>query len=126
MVVLLLITCFEEHIVGIYNNINYAAFVDAISLLLCGNFISEDSIQTSQILLQYFVMVVPELYGERYRSLNMRGLLHLPQCVRDMGPLWITSCFSFESANGDLRNLFHGTQNVECQIVGTSYRTYQI
>lgn len=98
--------------------IHYAAFVESISLL-CGNSISEDSIQKSQILLQYFVMVIPELYGERYMTLNMHGLLHLPQCVRDTGPLWVTSCFSFESANGELTKLFHGTQNVECQIVGS-------
>lgn len=36
--------------------IHYAAFVEATSLL-CGNSISEDSIQKSQVLLQYFVMV---------------------------------------------------------------------
>lgn len=62
-------------------------------------------------------MVFPELYGERYMTLNMHALLHLPQCVRDSGPLWVTSCFSFESANGELTKQFHGTQNVECQIV---------
>lgn len=49
----------------------------------------------------------------------MHALLHLPQCVRDSGPLWVTSCFSFESANGELTKLFHGTQNVECQIVAS-------
>lgn len=98
--------------------IHYAAFVEAISLL-CGNSISEDSIQKSEVLLQYFVMVFPELYGERYMTLNMHALLHLPQCVRDSGPLWVTSCFSFESANGELTKLFHGTQNVECQIVAS-------
>lgn len=98
--------------------IHYAAFVEATSLL-CGNSISEDSIQKSQVLLQYFVMVFPELCSERYMTLNMHALLHLPQCVRDSGPLWVTSCFSFESANGELTKLFHGTQNLECQIVAS-------
>lgn len=65
----------------------------------------------SSILLWFF----PELCSERYMTLNMHAL----QCVRDSGPLWVTSCFSFESANGELTKLFHGTQNVECQIVAS-------
>lgn len=36
--------------------------------------------------------------------------------MRDLGPLWSYSCFFYEDLNGDLRNLFHGTQMVHLQI----------
>lgn len=34
---------------------------------------------------------------------------------KNLGPLWASSCFCYEDYNGDLRKLFHGTQNVEFQ-----------
>lgn len=37
--------------------------------------------------------------------------------VQNNGPLWAFSCFFYEDLNGDLRSLFHGTQNVESQII---------
>ena len=47
---------------------------------------------------------------------NVHGLLHLPDTVRHLGPLWAHSCFPFESANGELLRLFHGSQGVEKQV----------
>ena len=47
----------------------------------------------------------------------MHSIIHLPQCVADLGPVWAYSCFPFEDANGTLLELFHGTQNVEMQII---------
>ena len=49
-------------------------------------------------------------------SANIHGLLHLPQCVRNLGPLWCHSCFQFESANGELLKAFHGSQGLEKQV----------
>lgn len=54
--------------------------------------------------------------GERYLTGSVHGLLHLPEAVRNLGPLWAHSCFGFESANGDLLSLFHGSQGVEKQV----------
>lgn len=47
---------------------------------------------------------------------NMHGLLHLPDTVRRLGPLWVHSCFPFEAANGVILELFHGTQSSEKQV----------
>lgn len=47
---------------------------------------------------------------------SVHGLLHLPETVRNLGPLWAHSCFGYESANGDLLKLFHGSQGVEKQV----------
>ena len=37
--------------------------------------------------------------------------------VRNLGPLWTHSTFPFESLNGELLKLFHGTQSIVFQIV---------
>ena len=49
-------------------------------------------------------------------SANVHNLLHLSECVRNLGPLWAHSCFPFENTNGDLLKLFHGSQGVEKQV----------
>ena len=49
-------------------------------------------------------------------TMNVHNLLHLPQVVKNLGPLWSHSCFPFESANGDMLKLFHGSQAVEKQV----------
>lgn len=53
-------------------------------------------------------------------SSNVHLLLHLPDTVRELGPLWVYSCFHFEGLNGILKNLVHGTQQVDKQLI-TSY-----
>lgn len=52
----------------------------------------------------------------RSYTFNMHQLLHLGQNVINLGPLWCNSCFPFEDYNGDIRDFFHGTQNVEAQV----------
>ena len=46
-------------------------------------------------------------------------MLHLRSTVKQLGPLWVYSCFSFESLNGRLVSLFHGTRNPVVQIANT-------
>lgn len=56
------------------------------------------------------------LPGKQFQTFNVHQLLHLPEVVKDLGPLWSNSCFPFEDYNGDLRELFHGTKNVDGQV----------
>ena len=46
----------------------------------------------------------------------LHSLMHLPDCVRNLGPLWSHSCFAFESANGELLKLFSGSTGIEKQV----------
>ena len=46
-------------------------------------------------------------------TMNVHNLLHLPQVVENLGPLWAHSCFPFEHANGELLKMFHGSQAAE-------------
>jgi hypothetical protein len=67
----------------------------------------------------HILCAFPSLYGDKFLPLNMHSLMHLPKCVEDLGPLWVYSCFPFENVNGHLMELFHGTQNVEQQILNS-------
>ena len=49
-------------------------------------------------------------------TLNVHGLLHLSNIVKNLGPLWAHSCFPFESANGDILKFFHGSSGIEKQV----------
>ena len=60
--------------------------------------------------------------GERQVLPNVHGLFHLPETVSDLGPLWAHSCFPFESGNGELLKLFHGSQSVEKQVYPIYYQ----
>ena len=95
---------------------NYFYFVRAIYLLLQDT-ISEAQLAIAEQLIVQFCRGFRELYEERYETLNVHQLLHLADNVRDLGPLYTHSCFSFEDKNGFILKLFHGTQFIDSQIL---------
>ena len=97
---------------------HYFLFVYGIYTLL-GDSISTSSICLSELCLTKFVIKLEELYGLSSCKFNAHCLTHLAHCVKDCGPLWATSAFTFESHNHVLINLFNGTQSVPQQIVDT-------
>ena len=52
--------------------------------------------------------------GDAGRTMNVHPLKHIPDRVRNWGPLWKYSCFPFESCNGHLKRYFHGIRANEC------------
>ncbi|XP_067649897.1 uncharacterized protein [Haliotis asinina] len=84
--------------------------------LLLQDSIKPSDIRHSKILLARFVAMFPVMYGESVMTLNVHQLLHLPDNVLNLGPLWCFSCFPFEDANGFLLKLFNGTQHIDKQI----------
>ncbi len=66
----------------------------------------------------------PTLYSERYLGCNIHQLLHLPDNVRDLGPLFTTSCFDHEDTNGKLAKMVHSHACVGSQIL-SSFSTLQ-
>ena len=61
-----------------------------------------------------FTEIVSVLYyiyiGEKRTTMNVHLLSHLVDCVKRWGPLWAYSCFVYETMNGHLKKLFHGTK----------------
>ena len=50
----------------------------------------------------------------------MHYLLHLPDSVKDLGPLFMNTCFEFENANRVVKQLLHGTRKVDMQVYNIS------
>ena len=59
---------------------------------------------------------MPELYGVKSCTVNAHAQIYLPYFVKQWGPLWTHSAFSFESMNGMLKGLFHSTRKVAEQL----------
>ena len=53
---------------------------------------------------------------KRYMTIKVHQLLHLVDSVRCLGPLWAHSCFPFESLNGRIKRMFHGTCSPHLQV----------
>lgn len=94
---------------------HHCKLVSALSLL-CQDSISVEQIEASSKLLHEYVASFAQMYGKRFLGYNVHQLLHLPDCVADLGPAWVYSCFFWESLNGILGKLFHGTRHVATQI----------
>ena len=97
---------------------HHMLLVEAIYLLL-KNVIHPAELLKAELLIQHYCFKLQHYYGERYMSANVHHLLHLPQVVRDFGPLYSYSCFAYEGLNGNLLSYIKGTQHVESQILET-------
>ena len=95
---------------------HFMLFSEAI-FTLCHATVTQSQIEHTERLLMHFCLKFPKLYSERYQTANLHSLLHMAEDVRNLGPLWTHSTFPFESLNGELLKLFHGTQSIVFQIV---------
>ena len=92
------------------NYFQHFAVLSQAAFILLLDLISELQLQQCERLLEYFCLMFPYLYDLRYQTINIHNLLHLPQSVRELGPLWTHSCFHFEDKNGYILKMIHGTQ----------------
>ena len=72
--------------------------------------LSKVSVEKSQVLLDNFVRLLPNLYGQQECTFNSHSLLHFPSQVLDHGSLSFTSAFVFEAFIAHLKNLYSGTR----------------
>ncbi len=85
--------------------------------ILLGEKVKRCDIEVAERALKKFTMQFEKLYGAANMKFNVHLLTHIATGVRNWGPLWATSTFSFESFNGTLLHYFHGTTHVPEQIV---------
>ena len=95
---------------------HYSLLVYAMHILL-GSSISPHDLTIAHELLLCFYQHMPELYGDTSCLINVHNLIHLAPLVKQWGPLWVYSCFGFESMNGHLKKMFHGTRQILGQLV---------
>lgn len=96
---------FDHHVLLVY----------AITLLSSTS-ISKAMIKNASSALSEYVKRYEILYGKNNMTNNIHLLLHLPKAVEQFGPLWTTSCYSFENLNGILKNYVHSSNRPELQI----------
>ena len=104
---------------------HYAIFVHAVYICLKDS-ISLEELKKAESMLFSFCKDFSALYEERFQTLNVHQLLHLADDVRELGPLYTHSCFSFEDKNGFILKLIHGTQFIESQILSAVSITQKI
>ena len=97
---------------------HHALLVIAIYWLLQQS-ISSHQVEVCQTMLNQYCYQFSSLYSERYMTANLHLLLHLPDTVKLLGPLWVYSCFQFEGQNGLLKSMINGTRQVDKQIIST-------
>ena len=95
---------------------HFALLIKGIFLLL-QTCISRCDISAAGSALVQFCLMFDGMYDPCLESIGLHGLLHMCRKVEDLGPLWAHSCFFYEDLNGDIRSMFHGTQNVPSQVL---------
>jgi hypothetical protein len=106
----------------ILNGILPAVYLNHFFLLVHGVYslfsvqIDEAILGSAKSCLVKFVIEMENLYGLRSCTFNVHQMVHLADGVRNCGPLWATSAFTFEANNHKLLQMFSGTQYVPQQI----------
>lgn len=91
-------------------------------LLVCGLYllnqpsISPQNLRLASSLLREFVAQFEDIYGLEHMTCNVHQLLHLGPFVRNLGPLFASSCAPFETMNGVLKKYVHGTRYADLQV----------
>lgn len=75
--------------------------------------------------LEQFVNDFQTLYGKKNMTMNIHLLKHIPNNIRNFGPLWTHSAFPFESFNSVLLSFVTGKTDVLHQI-STKYIIYNL
>lgn len=87
----------------------------SIYVLLSTN-ISEQGIAEAENNLNLFVNQYEQLYGKESMTMNVHLLTHITYCVKNLGPLWAQSMFSFESNNATFSRYVRGHTDIISQI----------
>lgn len=94
---------------------HFISFSRTINRLLCDE-LTESVILECEISLIDFVQNFEILYGSTQMTYNVHLMLHISECVRNYGPLWAFSLFTYEDINGMLKKFMKGPKEPVLQI----------
>lgn len=94
---------------------HYIQFVAAIGICIQSEITHNDLI-LARMKINIFVREFEELYGDSNMRYNVHILSHIPDCVENLGPLWVYSNFPFENNNGKLVGYVKSPKGVLNQI----------
>lgn len=89
---------------------HFQLFSSAIYTLLEEK-ISQVNISIAEAKLNQFADKFEELYGKEHVVMNLHLIRHMGNSVRNLGPLWAQSAFTFEMNNGILVKANHATKD---------------
>ncbi|XP_040064985.1 uncharacterized protein LOC115322291 [Ixodes scapularis] len=95
---------------------NWVQFVYLMHFLLKES-IPLDELRSVAKQMKLFLKEYEKLYGKEHITYNAHLLLPLVDSVREWGPLWNYSAYSFENMNGSIVKLVNGTRYAHWQIV---------
>lgn len=78
--------------------------------------ISNNDFDIAEKKLEKFVREYEVLYGKESMTMNVHLLTHMVFCVKNLGPLWTQSMFSFESNNATFSRYVKGCNDVVCEL----------
>ncbi|XP_078571421.1 uncharacterized protein LOC144859054 [Branchiostoma floridae x Branchiostoma japonicum] len=104
---------------------HYYLLVTAIATLASDE-ITEAELTGAEERLDAFCRSFESLYGQGAQTMNVHKLRHLAMYVRRYGPLWVYSLFGFETMNGHLKRMIHGTKFVANQIIFTKAMSWEL
>ncbi|XP_057321287.1 uncharacterized protein LOC130665052 [Microplitis mediator] len=114
---------FFYYSISVMTGIMQPEYLEHFSLLVAGisilNFdsITDANVNMTSNLLNKFVREFELKYGLKNCSINIHLILHLPQSVLTLGPLWANDCFGYEDLNGQYLNAINGTRHIDSQII---------
>ena len=95
---------------------HHMLLVESVFILL-QNSITVTMVKKAEAMIKHYCFKMHVYYSEQCMTSNVHHLLHLPHVVAKFGPLFVYSCFSFVSMNGNLLRLIKGTQHIDQQII---------
>ncbi|KAE8738450.1 hypothetical protein FOCC_FOCC016073 [Frankliniella occidentalis] len=99
---------------------SYADLVVAVNKLTSASIVRSDLAACDKMIIR-FIKEFQKLYGEKYMSIVIHLLQHLVFIVTNLGPIGAVSCFPFESMNGKLLKMVHGTRYVHSQVANCAF-----
>ena len=78
---------------------------------------TESDLHTAEILIRMFLRDFVDLYKAEEFTSNMHQLLHLPLYTRGWGPMWAIGDWNFESFNGILACIIHGSKHQAKELI---------
>ncbi|KAE8738233.1 hypothetical protein FOCC_FOCC016292 [Frankliniella occidentalis] len=106
--------------------LNHHMLLVSAVFLLSQQSISPRQINQASLLLNKYVLEFEVLYDLRFMGINVHQLTHLSQCVDDLGPLWVYSCYFMEDLNGKICKFIHGTSHVGIQIASATTKMQEL
>ena len=89
--------------------------------ILSKKVIEKGSLNLVHDMLCKFVCKVIDVYDLSACTFNVHLLTHLVSSVENLGPLWASSTFIFESMNGVIKSSSMVLKEFPCNLLGTSY-----